>query len=251
MSRLQKKNVLVVGATSAIAQATSRRLAERNASMVLVGRNKSKLDDIAGDLTVRGGDVKDIVIADLGDFETHGEIMERSRSAFDNAIDMALYAHGLNGVQQEAQQDYAKAEEIIRINYLSVVSMLTDMANYMEERKQGSIVAISSVAGDRGRQSNYVYGSAKGALSIYMQGLRNRLHPAGVQVLTVKPGFVDTPMTADMEKNRLFVGPEVIAQGICRAVEKKRNQVYLPWYWYGIMALIKSIPEELFKRMKL
>ena len=251
MSRLEKKNVLIVGATSAIAQATGRKLAEKNAHLVLVGRNEQKLDAIAEDLTVRGAAVKDIVIADLGDTGSHGLVMERSRSAFDNAIDMALYAHGMLGNQALAQQEYAKAEEIIRINYLSMVSLLTDMANYMEERKQGSIVAISSVAGDRGRQSNYVYGSAKAALSVYMQGLRNRLHPAGVQVLTVKPGFVDTPMTADIEKNRLFVGPEVIARGICRAVEHNRNQVYLPWYWCGIMALIKAIPEELFKRLKL
>jgi len=251
MKDLENKNVVVVGATSAIAQATSRKLAAKNANMVLVGRNEKKLSIIASDLVVWGATIKDVIISDLGEIQSHNKIMQRCQSSLDNRIDMALYAHGLLGDQLAAQQQYQSAEIIIRINYLSMVSLLTDMANFMEEQKQGTIVAISSVAGDRGRQSNYIYGSAKGALSIFLQGLRNRLNQSGVQVLTVKPGFVDTPMTADVEKGILFAKPEIIASGIIKAIEKNRNTIYLPWFWWGIMSIIKTIPEEIFKRLKL
>ena len=121
----------------------------------------------------------------------------------------------------------------------------------MEERKYGCIAVISSVAGDRGRQSNYIYGTAKGALTLFLQGLRNRLARSNVQVLTLKPGFVDTPMTAHLKKGLLFVSPETIAKGILRSIQKKKNEVYLPWFWYFIMKIIKTIPEFIFKRMKL
>jgi decaprenylphospho-beta-D-erythro-pentofuranosid-2-ulose 2-reductase len=131
------------------------------------------------------------------------------------------------------------------------MSVLTHLANRFERQGFGTIAVISSVAGDRGRQSNYVYGAAKGAVSIFMQGLRNRLHPRGVQVLTIKPGFVDTPMTAAFPKGILWARPQQVARGICEAIEKKRDVVYLPWFWSPIMGVIRGLPEALFKRLRL
>ena len=139
----------------------------------------------------------------------------------------------------------------MQTNALSVISLLTLLANHFEQQRHGCIAVISSVAGDRGRQSNYVYGTAKGALSIFLQGLRNRLHKSGVQVLTVKPGFVDTPMTASLPKGPLWATPEKVAEDIDKAIENKRNVLYTPSFWFLIMAIIKSVPESIFKRLSL
>jgi short-subunit dehydrogenase len=130
--------------------------------------------------------------------------------------------------------------------------LLTHLANRFEAQKHGSIAVISSVAGDRGRQSNYVYGTAKGAVTIFLQGLRNRLHKSGVQVLTIKPGFVDTPMTAGIyKKGPLWAAPEAIARSIQSGIEKRRDVIYTPLFWMGIMSIIKAIPEWIFKKLKL
>jgi len=141
--------------------------------------------------------------------------------------------------------------QAFEINTLSTLSLLTCLASYFEERGQGTIAVISSVAGDRGRQSNYVYGSAKGAVTIFLQGLRNRLHRSGVNVITVKPGFVDTPMTSALEKGVLWATPEQVADRIAAAIAKGIDVSYAPLFWRLVMALIRSIPERLFKRMKL
>jgi short-subunit dehydrogenase len=129
--------------------------------------------------------------------------------------------------------------------------MLTPIADFFEKQKHGVITVISSVAGDRGRQSNYIYGSAKAGLSVYLDGLRNRLYSAGVAVVTIKPGFVDTPMTAHLKKGFLFASPEKVARDILRAIEKRKCVVYTPWFWRWIMFVIKSIPETIFRKLKL
>jgi short-subunit dehydrogenase len=143
------------------------------------------------------------------------------------------------------------AQEMLTANYVGAVSVLERLAPHLERRKQGLIVGVSSVAGDRGRQSNYFYGSAKAGFSTYFQGLRNRLAKSGVRVLTVKPGFVDTPMTRHLKKGLLFASPETIARGLIKAVRQKRNVVYLPGYWRWIMLVVRSVPEFIFKKMKL
>ena len=153
--------------------------------------------------------------------------------------------------KKTGEQDYAYTEQALRTNFLSVVSLLTPIANQLEKQHYGCIAVISSVAGDRGRQSNYVYGAAKGALTIFLQGLRNRLQAANVCVLTIKPGFVDTPMTADLKKGALWAKPESVAKGIYRAIKRRKNSVYLPWFWWPIMMVIRHIPEPIFKRLKL
>jgi len=241
---------LILGATSAIAIETAKLCAERGDTLFLVARNSEKLESVRRDIQVRGGQVCGTFSADLNDFSYHAKLLKKALEAL-QGLDLVLIAHGTLGNQKACEQDFALAEKEIRTNFLSCASLLTVISNEMETRGTGTIAVISSVAGDRGRQSNYIYGAAKGALNLFLQGLRNRLFQSGVKVLTVKPGFVDTPMTAGFKKNFLFAKPEQIARGILRAVDHKRDVVYLPCFWWTIMAIIKSIPERVFKRLKL
>jgi decaprenylphospho-beta-D-erythro-pentofuranosid-2-ulose 2-reductase len=187
---------------------------------------------------------------DLNDFSAHEALVERAAQAL-GGLDGALIAHGVLGDQKVCEHSWAETEKVLRTNFLSAASLLTALANRFEAQKAGTLVVISSVAGDRGRQSNYVYGASKGALSVFLQGLRNRLARSGVAVVTVKPGFVDTPMTADMKKNALFATPDKVARGIVRAADARKDEVYLPGFWGPIMFAIRGIPERVFKRMKL
>lgn len=244
------KKVLVLGATSAIAQSTVRLLAARGASLYLVGRNPERLEAVAKDARTRGAAQVHTEALDLDDLARHEALVERAATAL-GGLDGALLAHGILGNQEAAQRSYAEAEKVLRTNFLSAVSLLTPLANRFEAQKSGTLVVISSVAGDRGRQSNYVYGASKGALSVFLQGLRNRLAHSGVAVVTVKPGFVDTPMTADVKKNALFATPDKVARGIVRAADARKDEVYLPGFWGPIMFAIRGIPERVFKRMKL
>jgi decaprenylphospho-beta-D-erythro-pentofuranosid-2-ulose 2-reductase len=244
------KKVLIIGATSAIAQATARLFAAKGDALFLVGRGNEKVTSVANDLKVRGAAKAETMGVDLLDFDQHPLILKQAIASL-GGLDVVLIAHGTLGDQQRSADDYTVAERELRTNLLSVVSLLTPIANYFEKQKSGVIAVISSVAGDRGRQSNYVYGTAKGGLNIFLQGLRNRLNPAGVCVLTIKPGFVDTPMTEGIKKNPLFASPETIAKGIYGSINAKRDIVYLPWFWFWIMLIIKSVPERIFKRLKL
>jgi decaprenylphospho-beta-D-erythro-pentofuranosid-2-ulose 2-reductase len=244
------RKMLIIGATSAIAQATAKLFAQQGDALFLVGRDADKLEAIAADLKVRGATKVVYITLDLNEFAQHADLIEQAHTRLEG-LDTVLIAHGALDNQQAGQQDYAKAEQTLRTNFLSVVSLLTLIANHLEKQHYGCIAVISSVAGDRGRQSNYIYGSAKGALTIFLQGLRNRLHSANVCVLTIKPGFVDTPMTVDYKKGLLWAKPETVAQGIHRAIQQRRNTIYLPWFWWFIMLIIKMIPEFIFKRMKL
>ncbi|MBM7113300.1 SDR family oxidoreductase [Archangium primigenium] len=244
------KKVLVLGATSAIAQATVRLLSARGVALYLVGRHAERLEAVARDARTRGASRVETEVLDLDDLSQHEALVARAEAAL-AGLDGALLAHGILGDQAQAQGSYAETEKVLRTNFLSAVSLLTPLANRFESQRTGTLVVISSVAGDRGRQSNYVYGASKGALTVFLQGLRNRLAPAGVAVVTVKPGFVDTPMTAAVKKNPLFASPEAVARGLLRAVDAGRDEVYLPDFWRPIMFLIRGIPERVFKRLKL
>lgn len=244
------KKILIVGATSAIAEATARLWAQQGAQIYLLGRNTEQLATISADLKIRGAAGAQHALLDANDFARHSDVLNSAVSAL-GGIDAVLIAHGTLGDQAACQRDFNVALQELNTNAISVISLLTHLANSFEAQKHGSIVVISSVAGDRGRQSNYVYGTAKGAVSIFLQGLRNRLQPAGVQVLTIKPGFVDTPMTASFKKGALWASPEAIAGIILKSIEKRRDVVYAPWFWFGIMTIIKSIPEKIFKKLKL
>jgi short-subunit dehydrogenase len=244
------KKILILGATSAIAKATARQWAAEGHSFFLVGRNKEKLEALENDLKARGAYQTASETCDLIDYSRHFALIENADHAIGN-VDTVLVAHGELGRQADLQQSSEESMRSFHTNFLSVVSLLTIIANKFEKLKNGTLVVISSVAGERGRQSNYIYGSAKGGLSIFLQGLRNRLYPAGVNVITIKPGFVDTPMTREFPKGPLWASPETIAKGIVQAVEKKQDEVYLPWFWHWIMMIIRSIPERLFKKLKL
>lgn len=244
------KKVLILGATSAIAQHVARLLAARGASLYLVARNPNQLEAVRQDVATRGAAKAEAFTVDLNDFGQHEALVERAFTAL-GGLDMVLLAHGVLGDQAECEKSYAAAEKVFTTNFNSFVSLLTVVANRFEAQRSGTIVAISSVAGDRGRQSNYVYGSAKAALTAYLQGLRNRLFRSGVKVVTVKPGLVDTPMTAHLKKGPLFTTPDVVAKGIVRAAQKGKDEVYLPGRWWLIMFIIRAIPEFVFKRLKL
>ncbi len=243
------KKVLVLGATSAIAQATCRLLAARGAALHLVGRNATQLEAVAKDLSVRGARVSTRV-QELNELSSHEELVSHADTVL-GGMDGVLLAHGLLGRQPESERSWDAAQEVLTTNFMGPASLLTHVANLLEERRAGMIVVISSVAGDRGRQSNYVYGSSKGGLNVFLQGLRNRLARSNVAVVTVKPGFVDTPMTAHLPKNALFASPEKVAKGILRAMDARRDEIYVPGFWRLIMFAVRSIPEGVFKRMKL
>jgi len=242
--------ILIVGATSAIAQETAKFFARDGAEFFLVGRSAEKLEDIGNDLDVRGAKRTETFLLDVNDLDRHQQMIETAIKTLDG-LDTVLIAYGTLGDQQLCQQSVAKTLEEFTTNCIGVISLLTLLANYFELQKHGCIAVVSSVAGDRGRGSNYVYGTAKGALSIFLQGLRNRLYRSGVTVLTIKPGLVETPMTAAIKKGLLFAQPRKVGQGIYDAIKKHKEVVYLPWFWRPIMLVLKSLPESIFKKLSL
>jgi short-subunit dehydrogenase len=240
--------VLALGSTSAIAEATLRLLAEHGARFYLVARNQDKLDAISADLLTRGATGVATQVMDLDDTAAHPAMLAAAAQSL-GTIELALLAHGVLGDQKEAEGSYPAAEAVLHTNFLSAVSLITWLANYFESMGQGTLAVISSVAGDRGRKSNYVYGASKGALSIFLDGVRARIDRAGVQVLTIKPGFVATPMTAHLPQGPLFAQPSQVAAGIVKAIEKRRDVVYLPAFWTVIMLILRLIPGRIFKKL--
>jgi len=244
------QKVLIIGATSAIAEAAARLFALRGDHLYLLARNQERLNILVQDLKVRGAASVQGASLDANQFEHHVAQLDTAIAALEG-IDVVLIAHGILPDQAACAASFSQTLESFNTNAISKISLLTHLANVMERQKQGTIAVITSVAGDRGRQSNYVYGAAQSAMSTFLQGLRNRLSQSGVHVTTIKPGFVDTPMTADFKKGALWAKPDTIAQGIVRAIDKQQNEVYLPWFWRFIMMIILNIPEFIFKKMKL
>lgn len=239
------RRVLIFGATSAIAREIALRCARRGDRLYLVGRDAQKLAALVSEL---GDSVVGSVAADLNDTARAADHVSAARSALGGAIDVALVAQGLLGNQLETEQSFDKAAEVFATNLLSAVALLIPLGNVFEAQRSGTIAVITSVAGDRGRPRNYTYGSAKGALNIYLQGLRSRLFKTRVKVYAIRLGPVHTPMTADHPKNALFVGPDVAAEQILSAIEGRAHDVYLPWYWRPIMAVVRNLPERIFQR---
>lgn len=245
------KNWIIMGATSAIAEHTARLMAARGYGLMLVGRQADKLEAVAQDLRARGAVKVAVNVMDINTLDQHASLIDASVAAL-GRLDGVLVAHGTLPDQSACEQSVDQFLQEFATNGTSVMALLTLCANHFEAQGAGELAVITSVAGDRGRQSNYVYGSAKGAVTLFLQGLRNRLAAKGVHVLTIKPGFVDTPMTAAFDKSGpLWATPEQIAQGILKALDKRRNVVYLPWFWWAIMMIIRHIPEVIFKRLKL
>jgi decaprenylphospho-beta-D-erythro-pentofuranosid-2-ulose 2-reductase len=242
--------VLVLGATSAIANGVMRPLAVNGARFYLVARSSEKLAAVSSDLLTRGASAVFARVMDLDDTSAHAEMLAEAVKELET-IDLALLAHGVLGDQEKAQAEYAATEAILRTNLLSAVSLITWLANYFEKTQQGVLAVISSVAGDRGRKSNYIYGASKGALNIFLDGVRNRIDRSGVHVLTIKPGFVATPMTAHLPQNALFAHPSAVGRGILKAIEKRKDVAYVPPVWALIMLIIRSVPNSIFKKLNL
>jgi len=241
------KKILIVGATSAIAEATARIWALAGNQLFLVARNAEKLEAISADLRVRGCQKVETFVMDINDFDAQPAMLDAAEQTL-NGLDTVLIAHGTLSNQAACQRSVELTMLEIRTNALSTIALLTHIANRFEQQKKGTIAVISSVAGDRGRQSNYVYGSAKAMVTAFTSGLRQRLYKSGVSVVTIKPGFVDTPMTADFNKGFLWASPEKVAEIIVSACNKESNVVYAPWFWFGIMTIIKLLPESIFKK---
>jgi decaprenylphospho-beta-D-erythro-pentofuranosid-2-ulose 2-reductase len=241
------KRVLALGATSAIAEATLRLLAESGASFYLVARNPDKVAAVRDDLLTRGASAATAIVLDLDDAADHPAMLGHAASTL-GGIDLALLAHGVLGDQKRAEADYSAAEAILRTNFLSAVSLIGWLTNYFEQERRGTLAVISSVAGDRGRKSNYVYGTSKGALNIFLDGVRHRLHGKNVQVLTIKPGFVATPMTAHLPPGPLFAQPARVARDIVRGLRKRKDVIYTPPFWRLIMLTVRNMPAWLFHK---
>lgn len=244
------RKVVIIGATSAIAEATARILAARGDALYLVARNPARLSGIAVDLTVRGSAQVSSEVLDANDVAGHEAMLARAE-AFLGGYDTVLIAHGTLSDQAACEASVDLTLQEINTNGLSVVALLTRVANRLAQQRAGTIAVISSVAGDRGRGSNYVYGSAKALVTAFLSGLRHRLAKLGVNVVTIKPGLIDTPMTAAFPKGPLWARPDAVARGIVKAMDQRSNTVYLPGFWRPIMFIIRSIPERVFLRTSL
>ncbi|WP_321778210.1 SDR family oxidoreductase [Sulfurimonas sp.] len=240
--------VFIVGAKSDIAKEVARVYAKNGYNLYLSARDTSELEELATDIQVRSGVEVKLVELDVTKYKTHEKIYEDLEEKPLGVI----YVAGFMADQDEAQEDWSKSLNTINVNYTGAVSFLNIVANDFEKQRRGFIVGVSSVAGDRGRKTNYIYGSAKAAFSTYLSGMRNRLHEAGVSVLTVKPGFVATKMTEGLDlPEKLTAQPQEVADDIFSAQQSGHNTLYTKWMWRYIMLIIKHIPEFIFKKMSI
>jgi short-subunit dehydrogenase len=247
------QRILISGATSGIAQAVAARLAARGDRLVLAGRDPSELQRMAQNLAIRHRVEARVQSFDATDFHSCTALFDEAEAALGGDLDGVLLCHGFMMDDVEVRKDASHIERTMVINLTSTIIIAERAATKFEGRERGWLAAISSVAGDRGRQSNYIYGTSKAGLSAYLQGLRNRLHAVGVHVLTIKPGFVHTALTDGVldPNSPLVATPDRVAGDIVRAIDRRRNVLYTPWFWRWIMLIIECIPEALFKRLKL
>jgi short-subunit dehydrogenase len=244
------KRILIMGATSAIAEASARVFAQRGDSLMLAGRNAPRLAAIAEDLRVRGAPLVGTCVIDARELERAGSLIEQSAQRL-GGLDVVMIAHGTLSDQAACERSFEVLRTEFQVNALSYMALGSVAANYFAGQGRGVIAFISSVAGDRGRQSNYAYGTAKAAVTAFASGLRQRLYPQGIGVVTIKPGFVDTPMTASFKKGLLWASPQKVAADIVRAIDRATPVIYTPWFWRPIMAVIQSVPETVFRRLRL
>lgn len=244
-----RQGVVVLGATSAIAQAVARELAQAGHAVVVAARDSEENEALAADLRVRYGVAAQAIAWDAGEFDAHEAFVQQCVDALQDRIEGVVLCSGYMEDQTRAQNEWPIAQRTIDVNLTGSISVLERFARHFEAKGAGWMAVVSSVAGDRGRQSNYIYGASKAGLSAYLEGLRNRLYHKGVHVMTVKPGFVDTKMTWGQVP--FAAAPEKAAKDIVRGIEKRKNVVYVPFFWRYIMLLIRHIPEWQFKKMKM
>jgi decaprenylphospho-beta-D-erythro-pentofuranosid-2-ulose 2-reductase len=239
---------LILGATSDIARATARKFAAEGFDLYLASRNPLAMEGDVGDLFVRYGIRAVAVEFDALEYAGH----KKFYASLSEKPEVVFCAVGYMGSQEVAQKDFAEAWRIMETNYLGCVSILNAAAEDLEQRGSGDIICVSSAAGDRGRKSNYIYGSSKAGLTQYLSGLRNRLASTGVRVMTVIPGFVDTRMTEAMDLPRaLMATPAQVAEDVVNGWKKRKDVLYTRWFWRYIMLVIKHIPEFIFKKLNL
>lgn len=245
------KKILIVGAVSAIAMACARQWAAQGSEFFLVARNQEKLQQTAADLLARGASGVTVHLMDATDLEKHSTMLESCTDAL-HQIDIVLIAHGTLPDQKACESDVDLTLREFANNATSVISLMTILGNQLEKQRCGTLAVISSVAGDRGRPSNYVYGTAKAAVSTFCEGIRSRLFKVGVHVIDIRPGFVDTPMTQGLPlPSMLVVKPEQVAQKIVKGIEDKVDVLYAPAFWRLIMMVIKMVPRLIFKRINI
>ena len=244
------KKILIIGATSAIAEHCARIWAAKGDAIHLVARNEQHVQAISSDLKVRGASEVTTYCLDLNNVGKHEELLNVADDSL-GSVDIVLIAHGTLSKQKKCELSVEETLSEIQTNALSSISLLTLIANRFEAKKSGTICVISSVAGDKGRSSNYVYGSAKAMVTTFASGLRQRLHKSNVDVVTIKPGFIDTPMTSEFKKGFLWAKPNVVSASIVKAIDKKKAEVYVPAFWRGVMSIITHLPNFIFKKLKL
>jgi len=244
------KRVLIIGATSAIADHCARIWAARGDMLYLAARNEAHLQTISADLLVRGAAKVTSFCIDLNDLDRHSELLDTASNGM-NGVDIVLVAHGTLPDQKMCERSVSETLYEMQTNALSTISLLTIIANRFEANKDGTIAVISSVAGDRGRASNYVYGSAKAMITTFTSGLRQRLDKSNVALVTIKPGFVDTPMTEEFKKGILWARPNAVAKKIVLAIDNKKTEVYIPSFWWSVMTVIKLIPNFIFRKIRI
>jgi decaprenylphospho-beta-D-erythro-pentofuranosid-2-ulose 2-reductase len=242
-------NIVIVGATSAIAQATARSLCEKKPSFLLVGRNRERLDQLAEDLRVRGADSVFVHVAAFDEIQNSGNVLQAAISQL-GTVDTILMAHGILPDQTEVEKNSIQLQTLFAINCVNTILLIREFAEYFEGQGSGALAVITSVAGDRGRPSNFAYGASKSAVSIYLEGLASRLQGTNISVIDIKPGLVDTPMTALLDKRGLFWSTSTrIAKDIVRALDKTSGVVYTPWFWRHIMRIVRYLPGFVIRRM--
>jgi short-subunit dehydrogenase len=244
------KRILVLGATSAIAMAIARRYAARGDAFVLAARDGPRTESVAQDLRVRGAPSAHAMIADLNDLGSLDRVVEQAKIAM-GGIDIALLAYGVLGDPARAKEDPTTLEHLLHVNFVSAAAWCEKLVKVFEAQGHGTLAVIGSVAGDRGRQSNYAYGAAKGGLAIFLDGLRHRLAATPIRVVTLKPGFVDTPMTAAFPKGPLWASADKAAASIVAAIDAGKAVAYVPGFWRLIMLVVRSLPRALLHKTTL
>jgi decaprenylphospho-beta-D-erythro-pentofuranosid-2-ulose 2-reductase len=239
---------LILGAASDMAIAISEKFASEGYDIQLAARNVIRLEPLQSDLAIKYTSRVSIHEFDALEYDTHETFFKE----LEPKPEVTICVFGLLGENEKAVEDWTQASKIIHTNYTGAVSILNIVATYYASRKEGVIVGISSVAGERGRQSNYMYGSAKAGFTAYLSGLRNSLYSKGVHVVTVQPGFVYTKMTENIALPKLLTAkPAEVAEAVYSAVKKKKNIVFVKWFWKYLMMIIRNIPEFIFKKLKL
>lgn len=238
---------LVLGASSAIGRALAREAALRGHAVILAGRDRDDLERTASDIRIAGRAGASVVPWDADDQSGSGALLDAVRQV-PGLVNVALLA-GIMPDQAAMDADPSLAVACLQTGLVGAVAVLHALAPELERRRGGVVIGFGSVAGDRGRLKNYVYGAAKAGLHAYLSGLRNRLGRSGAHVVTVKPGFVDTAMTFGLPGLFLVASPELVARVVLDSAEKRRDVVYVPWFWWGIMAVIRAVPERVFKKM--